>query len=701
VSHTQTPLQPAVLDWHGDTPEATAFGDVYFSRENGLAESTHVFLRGNALAERFAALQDGAHFVIGETGFGTGLNCLLAWQLWQARAPSDAQLFFISTEQHPLHRADLATALGHWPTLAPYAQALLAHYPPLLPGSHWLKLAPNVTLLLLFGDARETLPALHDSAHSAFEQCNAWQVDAWFLDGFAPSRNPALWEHSVFRTLASFSKQGTTLATFTSAGEVRRGLQAVGFSVSKTAGYGRKREMVTALFTRSQTTHTPLAHKPLAHTSPARTRAEQTSDKTPWLLNSHAVQAQSVQARALPAPQHVAVIGGGLAGCHVARALAERGCQVTLYERHAQLASEASGNAQGALYTKLSANTAALSAFGLSSLQYALRHYRQTHFKEAFSACGLLQLQGATDQAVLDLFQHAPELAQWLTAEQGSTMAGIPVTQSGWWLPHAGWLAPAHVCAALVQHTHITVCYEHDITHIQRDDSGWQLQFKHADLHAVSSVSDVVLACAHGSHALLPDISAAPLRVVRGQVSMLPATTASRALRCVVCEEGYIAPAHDDAHCVGASFVPDDACTDLRNAEHRHNLGLLQAISPVLANAWTEASGGRAALRATTPDHLPLVGAVPDVAAFQQQYAGLRHNARATIPLPGCYLNGLWLCTAFGGRGLCYIPLAAELLASQLLNQPRPLSRPLQMALAPARFILRSLIREMGQRGQE
>ncbi len=663
---SQRPLQPAQLSWQGDTPEAELFGDIYFSRDNGAAESTHVFLQGNQLAERFAALSPQSHFVIGETGFGTGLNFLLTWQLWQHTAPPSAQLFFISTELHPLTLTDLQRALGCWPALHEHTLQLLAHYPPLTPGFHWLRVAPNVTLLLLFGDARDTLPQLHDSSHSAFLQDNPWQVDAWFLDGFAPAKNPQLWQLDLLGTLASLSKPGTTLATFTAAGDVRRGLQANGFVVEKVAGYGRKREMVTATFTFFT-----------VHENPAGT--------TPWLLNTSSNNSGKT----------VAVIGGGLAGCHIARALAERGCIVTLLEQHDTLAAEASGNPQGALYTKLSANTQSLTRLGLSSLQYAVRHYQQDHLQHTFSRCGLLQLSEETNEALLALFQHDPDWLQWLDHSEACTTAGVPVTQGGWWLPQTGWVAPREACTALIQHENISVLQGHCGETLEKKGAQWTITTTHTAL----TVDHVVLACANRTPQFA-HTAWVPLRPVRGQISLLPATPLSEALQCVICDEGYLAPAHNGHHSLGASFVPDDSDTALRDSEHNHNRELLAAISPALHAEWASVDKGRAALRATTPDHLPLVGPLPEREAFLRDYAALRHNARGCIPTTGSYVDKLWLFSGFGGRGLCYIPLAAELLCSQILQQPRPVSRELQMALAPARFVIRELVREIGQRGR-
>ena len=643
------PLTPAQLSWNGDTPEATQFGDIYFSRENGLEESRYVFLDGNKLKERWQQLPEKSSFVIAETGFGTGLNFLLAWQLWQQTAPADAQLFFISTELFPLTRDDLERALSFWPELAPLSAQLLQQYPSLIPGFHWLCFADNrVTLLLLFGDANDTLLQLN----AAVVDKNS--VDAWFLDGFAPAKNPQLWQQDLLHHVAALSKPGTTLATFTAAGQVRRDLAALGFKVEKVSGYGSKREMIIAEYVES-------------------TEKKITPSETPWL--QHKI-VQNI-------PSQVAVIGAGLAGCHIARALAERGVHVCVYEQHAKPAQEASGNPQGALYTKLSANSAGLSQFSLAAYQYAIRHYQKPELFPAFHHCGLLQLQDTLDESLQEFFAGNPELLRWLDAEKATEKTGINLQRGGWWLAQAGWIDPQQLCNRLLDHPLIATQFNADITNLQQLDA--------------DNAQHIVIACANHI-TKFAETSWLPLRPVRGQITTVPATKISSALQCVVCDEGYLTPAVDDQHCLGASFVPGDTSTTLRSSEQQHNLQLLEDIAPQLLDEWKDADlQGRAALRCTTPDHLPMAGALPDRESFLRDYAALRSNAKSVIATRGTYVEGLWILAGFGGRGLCYIPLAAELLASQLLQQPAPLTRNIQMALSPARFVIRELIRVNSQ----
>ncbi|MFA6040569.1 MAG: tRNA (5-methylaminomethyl-2-thiouridine)(34)-methyltransferase MnmD [Methylophilus sp.] len=224
------------LVWRDGQPYSSLYGDVYYSTDihnplQGLEETDYVFLLHNQLAQRWQNLSN-ASFVIAETGFGTGLNFLSACQLWLNKAPATAKLHFISVEKHPLTRDELAQAQAMWPSLNLVSNTLLEQYGDLSAGLHdYILLDGRITLSLLIGDASQMLSQLQA------------QVDAWFLDGFSPAKNPDMWQDSLYMQIARLSKADTTFATFTSAGMVRRGLQAVGFNVKKAAGYGKKREM--------------------------------------------------------------------------------------------------------------------------------------------------------------------------------------------------------------------------------------------------------------------------------------------------------------------------------------------------------------------------------------------------------------------------------------------------------------------------
>ena len=230
-----THYSPAKLEWRDGQPYASAFQDVYFSSDNGLLETDYVFLQGNALQSRWQTLKT-LHFTIAETGFGTGLNFLSAVKLWLEVAPATAMLHYISTEKHPLSLQDLTSALALWPTLAEFSDHLLENYEKLLQGNQALDLFQNrVCLSLLVGDATTQLRQIHGA------------VDAWFLDGFSPAKNPDMWQTELFQQIVRLSAVGSTFATFTSAGHVRRNLAAAGFNTQKRAGFGKKREMLQGI----------------------------------------------------------------------------------------------------------------------------------------------------------------------------------------------------------------------------------------------------------------------------------------------------------------------------------------------------------------------------------------------------------------------------------------------------------------------
>src|SRR3990167_1066883 len=582
--------QPAQLDWDAEgQPLSRLFGDVYFSYQNGLAETRHVFLANNDLPARFSALGDGEQLVIGETGFGTGLNFLCAWQLFEQQAPADARLHFVSVEKYPLDYADLQRALALWPELAPFAHELLDQYVALHPGFQRLIFAGGrVILTLLIGDALELLAQL--DAH----------IDAWFLDGFAPAKNPQMWTADLFAELARLSAPGASLGTFTSTGYVRRRLNDAGFKMQRVPGLGHKWEVLKGRFVGSAAG----------------------AGKT-WFARPPRHQGAR---RAL-------VIGAGLAGCATAASLAARGWQVTLLERHAAIAEEASGNPQGVLYLKLSAHGTALSRLIVSGFGYTRRLLEQLQRGLDWDACGVLQLAlDAKEQA-----RQAPlaaafpaDLLHPLNREEAEALAGIALASGGLFYPEGGWVHPPALCQRLSEHPRIRLLPLHDVVDLQRHADGW-----HACVagQVVASAPVVVLAGA-AEIARFPAAAGLPLKRIRGQITRLPQTASSAELRTVVCAEGYVAPPRLGEHTLGASFDFHSQEVTPTAAEHASNLQLLEEISSDLAARLHSSTldpaslQGRAAFRCTSPDYLPIIGPLADPQAFAEAYAVLSKNAR-------------------------------------------------------------------------
>ncbi|MGY2226997.1 bifunctional tRNA (5-methylaminomethyl-2-thiouridine)(34)-methyltransferase MnmD/FAD-dependent 5-carboxymethylaminomethyl-2-thiouridine(34) oxidoreductase MnmC [Pseudomonas gingeri] len=650
----------AQIDWDDQgLPHSRVFDDVYFSDASGLEETRYVFIEQNRLKERFEALEPNGQLVIGETGFGTGLNFLCAWQLFEQCAVPGARLHFVSVEKYPLSHADLQRALALWPELAAFATPLLKQYVAIHPGFQRLLLDNGrVTLTLLIGDVLEQLPQLDA------------QVDAWFLDGFAPAKNPEMWTPGLFAELARLAAPGSTISTFTSTGWVRRSLNAAGFKMKRTPGIGHKWEILRGEFVGWP----PEVPAPL----PAK----------PWF--------------ARPAPRtgerRALVIGGGLAGCASAASLAARGWQVCLLERHEALAREASGNPQGVLYLKLSAHGTALSQLILSGFGHTRRLLEQLHRGVDWDGCGVLQLafdeKEAERQAQLAA-AFSTELLQVLDREQAEARAGVTLEHGGLFFPEGGWVHPPALCDWQAAQPNIEVRPHSDAVELRKVDGQWQAW----DADALLASAPVLVLAGAAEVKRFAAAAALPLKRIRGQITRLAQTADSAALSTVVCAEGYVAPARLGEHTLGASFDFKNADLAPTTAEHIGNLALLQDISADLATRLNAAGQdpeqlqGRAAFRCTSADYLPIVGPLADPAAFAEAYGILAKDARQIPQVPCPWLEGLYINSGHGSRGLITAPLSGELLAAWLESEPLPLPRSVAEACHPNRFAWRALVR--------
>lgn len=655
------PVMPhAQIDWDDQgLPRSRVFDDVYFSDLSGLDETRYVFLEQNALGERFAALPAGGRLVIGETGFGTGLNFLCAWQLFEQHAAAGARLHFVSVEKYPLSLADLQRALALWPELKPLADQLLAQYRAIHQGFQRLVLDNGrVTLTLLIGDALALLPQLDA------------QIDAWFLDGFAPAKNPDMWTAELFAELARLAAPGSTISTFTSTGWVRRLLNAAGFKMKRTPGIGHKWEILRGTF----------LGWPAQAPAPAAAK--------PWFARPASL---TFERRAL-------VIGAGLAGCATAASLGARGWQVSLLERHATLAQEASGNPQGVLYLKLSAHGTALSQLIVSGFGYTRRLLEHLQRGVDWDDCGVLQLAfnaKETERQAQLATAFPSDLLHTLDQAQAEARAGIALPSGGLFYPEGGWVHPPALCQWQAGQSNVELLTHHDVLELRRVDGGWQAW----DGDSLLADAPTVVLAGAAEIKRFTYSSELPLKRIRGQITRLPQTTESRTLSTVVCAEGYIAPARLGEHTLGASFDFNSDDLTPTTAEHLGNLQMLEEISLDLVarlgahTLQADELEGRAAFRCTSPDYLPIVGPLADSQAFADAYKVLSKDARQTPDIPCPWLDGLYVNSGHGSRGLITAPLSGELIAAWLDGEPLPLPRTVAEACHPNRFALRQLIR--------
>ncbi|MEI4929049.1 bifunctional tRNA (5-methylaminomethyl-2-thiouridine)(34)-methyltransferase MnmD/FAD-dependent 5-carboxymethylaminomethyl-2-thiouridine(34) oxidoreductase MnmC [Aeromonas caviae] len=657
---SQTSLHHARLDWNeAGTPVSSEFGDVYFSNDNGLSETRYVFLQQNRLPERFSH-HDSDSFVIGETGFGTGLNFLATMAAFLEQAPlsgNGSRLHFISVEKYPLTQADLRKALAAWPELAPLSQPLIDQWPLPVSGCHRLLFADGrIRLDLWFGDIKEMLPQVPHPATGL--------VDAWYLDGFSPAKNPEMWTQDLFDDLARLARPDATLSTFTCAGFVRRGLIAAGFAMKKVKGHGSKREMLAGV----------------------REGKVPQQSIAPWY------------ARPAGREGEVLIIGGGIASAMTALSLVERGRHVTLLCEDGEPASGASGNRQGALYPLLNGEHDALSRF--YSLAFGFARNRllalAKHHPVAFSLCGVTQL-GYDDKSAAKLAKMSqgpflPELMHPLSAAEVEQVVGLPCDADGVSYPLGGWLCPADLTRAAIREAQasgrLEVVFNAAVTRIAEEADGWHLESRDGRQWRAPNL---VVAAGHQLPALLP-FAELPLYPVRGQVSHVPTKVGLSQLKTVLCYDGYLTPAHNGAHCIGASYGRNQTDLAYRADEQEQNRARLQACVP--QQRWpaeVDVSGAQARIgvRCASRDHLPVAGPIARLAVLADHDVNAPADQQSALPLHA----GLYVLGALGSRGLCSAPLCGELVASEICGDPLPLAADLLEALHPARYWVRRLRR--------
>ena len=619
MSHSSK-LQTAELDWEIvddiEIPISKQFGDVYFSKDNGLLETRHVFLNGNDLTERLSQLHDYQYFCVGETGFGTGLNILTLWQLWQqVRLDNHSHLHVVSVEKFPLNKADLIRALNVWTELKPLAEKLIQQYPLPIAGCHRLSFPEErFSIDLWLGDAQDIFPTIPKTQ----------TVNAWFLDGFAPSCNPDMWQANVLDHMVRLSDFGTTFASFSVAGIIKRGLKQHGIQISRPRGFGHKREMLKAIWldtsqteTQSQDSETTIAAPPKSETSKQR---------------------------------KIAIIGAGIAGLSSAWAFAQRGHQVTIYEQNEPL-SGASGNPLALLNPKLCPIEQAHEHLMTLSWQHALNFYPQ--FK-AFRPIQVQQIALKNADELSGLVEQYPENV--LTAN--ITLECFPETEfPSLTLHQAGAVSPHQLRDEILQHANIRI-EKVKISRLESTDSQvtlWQ------DQQIIAITDHAIVCCAKQSAQLFENYPV--LKPIRGQVSWVENSQRPLALDQAYSYGGYCMQLDTAQLILGASFYPNRDDAEVLTEDHVHNYELIHNVFPKYAQGLPSVDTwqGRASVRAQSLDYFPLVGKIQN---FGQIYtfAGL------------------------GSKGFLFAPLCSEILAALILGELCPVPQSLLDKLNPQRF---------------
>lgn len=654
--------------------------DLYHDEAGASARAREVFLAGNGLPGRWRGRD---RFVVLETGFGLGHNFLTAWLAWREDPDRCDELVFISVDRHPLSRTALADVHADKnAATCDLAERLQAAWPPLTAGWHSLDFdepllrrapearCPRVRLQLGLGDVARLLPAL------------LARIDAFFLDGFEPSRSPEMWATPLLARLPRLAAPHATAAGWPLDRPVCDGLSAAGFIVEQAPGPDGRPACLTA-------------HFAPRHVAPPP--AGGLWDAPP------------------PAHRHAVVVGAGLAGASAAWSLCRAGWRVTLLEREPGPAQATSGNPGGLFHSIVhgedGVHARAHRAAVLALWQHAAGWLAEGRLKGA--ADGLLRLDPKTadDEArgLLARLGLPQDHVRWMHAEEAATACGMAVPSGGWWFAQAGWLHPAGLAEVLLDEA--AHCAPDALVRLfgveaaslrppseplpSCEASEWEVL--DANGRTLASGPTVVLANALGALPLLAGlpaehaVSLPPLNAVRGQITVMPGRGALP--RVPVAGSGYALALDAETLLCGATSQHHDPDPSVRRADHLRNVTQAQRLGlPGLEATWAahpEAAWGRVGWRAVTPDRLPLVG--PPAWSLPRLNAAprLRLDQPRMLPRARSEHGGLYLLAGLGSRGIAWSLLAGRLLSHWVTGAPCPVEADLRDALDPARFVAR------------
>lgn len=620
-------ITPAEVDFSDPSaPASPAYGDVYHARAGALAQARHVFLGGNGLPARW---RDRDRFVVLETGFGLGNNFLATWDAWRQDPARSQRLVFVSVEKHPLRREDLARVHAGQP-LGDLAAQLLARWPPLTSGLHSLGFeGGRVELLLGLGDARDLLREL------------VLQADAFYLDGFAPSRNPELWDDYLIKNLARLAAPEATAATWSISRPMRRAMAAAGFEVSLAPGFANKPEMTVARYAPRHTPQRPAGRELLA-----------------------------------PQAREAVILGAGLAGAACAWALSREGVSCTVIDALPGPAQASSGNPAGLFHGTVNPDDGPHARFNRAA---ALATQAALGELGVDFQPGLLRLE---TRLQLPDMQRAPGYVEPLAAAQAAALAGSALQGPAWFYPGGGAVSPGAYVRALLAASGARLQLGCQVAGLNPIDEGWQLI--DATGQVLHRTPLLVLAGGHAQLSLLSAAAgdlAADLVVQRGQLSHLP--SAPWCPGVPIAGDGYaIADGQGGVWC-GATTQDHDVDTALRDDDQQDNFTRYARLAG-LPEVPQAPLSGRVGWRLMTPDRLPMIGGITPP-------GGLAAQLRLSPRRPG-----LVICTALGSRGISWAALAGRLAAALALGLPRPLEADLLDAVDPMRFHLRRARRGKG-----
>ena len=611
MNDTTSPHLPDPEVYIGDdgTPRSRLSDDVYFSTSGGVEETRHVFLGGIGAPTFF---EDRQFTCIAELGFGTGLNFLVTCCDWDETAPPDGILHYTAIEGYPMSAEILHRAVGHIPEMALYADELIDKWPPLVKGTHRLVMNHGrIHLTLIFGDVDDVLAGI--SGH----------FDAWYLDGFSPAKNPGMWASDVLSQVRALSAEGARIATFTAAGHVRRTLAELGFEVQKRPGFGHKRDCVSAKL-------------PQGEISPSKSKT-------------------------------VAVIGAGIAGAVLVRALNVRGHKPTLIDAAELTGAAASGNPVALIAPRLTRERVPMGRIIASAYLHAVRFYdglQDTGGDPWIGERGSYVMAQNDDEVERQsrskrAYGWPDDVMQEISPAEASLITGTEISKGGTWFAGAGAISPKKVIAKLTEGIETVKC---QVSHVMRSADGWHVAMAGGD--DIGPFDAVCVAAGVGVMDVLGH-DTFPLLSNRGQLTYVSSLTPPP--KVAISYGGYVSPNltldnGETCHVLGATYarrdeIPDAEWETLRDTDTESMLANFAEQMPAIDVG--DVIGGRTARRATIRDYIPLAGEWDD---------------------------GLFVLGGLGSRGFMTAPLLADLIADQISDAPLPLETELVDALSPKRF---------------
>ena len=542
------------------------FDDLYSSAKGAVAECNHVFIKGNNLNERFENLGENSKFYIGEIGFGIGINFLTTCKSWLDHTKQNQVLEFYSFDKYLFRLSDFKTLNVSCPDLKEYISELERNYPRNIQGAQKISLfGGRIILNLIIGEI--------DNTQEYIKLMD--KVDAWYFDGFSPSKNPDLWSIKLFKCIHKSCHENTTFSTYTSSGLVKNNLTESGFNHSRAMGFSDKRHMLKGT---------------------VDTQLKKNTSNT-----------------------KVAVIGSGIAGCVLSYTLAKKGIEVDLYEKSDSICSGASSHELLVTYPRLSAHDTAFGSFTLHSYIFATNFYKQLK-TDTWKKTGVIILNhdAATEKRQSSLLEKRAdgEIYRYIDPDEASELSGIDIKLNGLIYEDAGYILPEEMCKFLIESPKINIFTSSHIKSIKKNREVFNLNIGEKKFEYQN-----VCVCAGSETANIVDIDG--ISIKRGQVTHIESLDNVSRIKLPICAKGYISPRVNNIHLVGSSYS-DSEDTDLSEEEHLYNLNNLKLVIDEEMNVIT----GQTGHRAVSKDHMPVVGMKDGI------YINTCHGSRASVTAP-------------------------------------------------------------------